>query len=64
MDKALLNPNFRNMGYTISYIRYREDPILVLYVQTNEGKYEPELKQALMETFTAHDVVTIFGKYV
>ena len=64
VDKALLNPNFRNMGYAISYVRYREDPTLVLYVQADEGKYEPELKQALMETFAAHDVVTIFGKYV
>ena len=64
VDKAILNPDFRNMGYAISYVRYREDPTIVIYVQANDGEYEPELKQTLVETFAAHDAVTIFGKYV
>ena len=64
VHKDMLDPDFRNLGYPVSYVRYVEDPTIVLYIPANEGKYEPDMKQALLETFAGEDAVTIFGKYV
>ncbi len=64
VDKAILDPDFRNMGYEITYVKYTEDPDIVLHIPANGRRYEPDLKQMLVETFSAHDAITIFGKHV
>lgn len=58
--------NFKAQNYgkhTISFIRYAEDPLVVIYIKTG-GVYKPEIMDELKKQFKAEEGLYIFKKEV